>query len=279
MVVGRRKCRDTRRVAGPGDRAAGLAVGSLVRGVGLVRAVLAAVLGALVRPDRRVVAAHPAQRLEVALGQQPGERGIEAAVARLEDAPLLGHEGIEVVGRDQLVLGPVDELDEAAERPVRAEVVDEREVRRDVAQQEHLPDAIEHVGPRRQPGIGRVLGQDPMAEAVEVRDGHPGARRRAHRLVQSILELARGLHVVGQDQQVLRQQPVAVLEQPLDPLDDDPRLAGPGARDDHHRPIAPLDDPALVGRGGNHGGEKQIVFWARGSCGSVASSSRIAICS
>ena len=30
------------------------------------------------------------------------------------------------------------------------------------------------------------------------------------------------------------------------PLDDDPRLSGPGPRDDHHRTVAPLDYAALV---------------------------------
>jgi len=97
-----------------------------------------------------------------------------------------------------------------------------------------------------------------MAEAVEVGNGHPGAGRRAHGRVQTILELARGLHVVGQDEQVLREEAFAVLQQPLDPFHDDPRLAGARARDDHHRPIAPLDDAALVG------GEGRDLFDHRG---------------
>ena len=46
---------------------------------------------------------------------------------------------------------------------------------------------------------------------------------------------------------LLGQQVLARLEQPPDALDDDPGLAGPGARDDHDRPVAPLDDPALLG--------------------------------
>ena len=46
-------------------------------------------------------------------------------------------------------------------------------------QQQDLGDAIEHVGPRRQPGIRGVLGQDPLAEAVEVGDRHAGAGGRA----------------------------------------------------------------------------------------------------
>ena len=127
-------------------------------------------------------------------------------------------------------------------------MIDERQVGEDVAQEQHLADAVEHVRPRRQPGVGRVLGQDPMAEAVEVRHRDAAANGGADRGVQPVPQLARGLHVVGQDQDLLGQQVLARLEQMPDPLDDDPRLAGPGARDDHDRPVAPLDDPALVGR-------------------------------
>ena len=64
-----------------------------------------------------VGAADLAERLEVALRREARVGGLEAAVALLEDAPLLGDEGVEVVGRDQLVLGPVDELDEARPAP------------------------------------------------------------------------------------------------------------------------------------------------------------------
>ena len=135
-------------------------------------------------------------------------------------------------------------------------MVDERELRADVLEQQDLRHAIEDVRPRRQPGIRRVLGQDPLAEAVEVGDGHPGACRDADHLVQASLELLRGLDVVGQDQEVLGEERVQVvrvrggalgLEQPADALHDDLGLARAGTGDDHDRPVAPLDDPALVG--------------------------------
>ena len=101
-----------------------------------------------------------AKRDEVALDLESRGRGVVAAVAVLEGAVFRGHEGIEVVRRDELVLGAVDELDEAAELPVRAVVVDERQVRRDVLQEEDLGDAVEDIRSRRQAGIGGVLGQD-----------------------------------------------------------------------------------------------------------------------
>ncbi len=45
----------------------------------------------------------------------------------------------------------------------------------------------------------------------------------------------------------------APLEQALHPLHDDPGLAGPSPGDDDHRPLAPFDDPSLVGREGRRG--------------------------
>ncbi len=126
-------------------------------------------------------------------------------------------------------------------------VIDERQVREDVAQEQRLADTIEHVRPSRQPGVARVLGQDPMAEAVEVRHRDAAANGRPDRGVQPIPQLARGLHVVGQEQDLLGQQVLAGLEQVPHPLDDDAGLAGPGPRDDHDRPVAPLDDTALLG--------------------------------
>ena len=68
-------------------------------------------------------------------------------------------EGVEVVGRDELVLGPIDEADELVEPVVRvalARVVDERQVRPDVAQEQHLADPVEHVRVRREIRLGGV---------------------------------------------------------------------------------------------------------------------------
>ena len=58
-------------------------------------------------------------------------------------------------------------------------------VGQDVAQQQDLADPVEHVRARRQPGVGRVLGQDPMAEAVEVRHRDARPDRRARRVASS----------------------------------------------------------------------------------------------
>ncbi len=159
---------------------------------------------------------------------------------------LVCHERSELVGMDELVLGPVDELNETAEPPVR--VVHERQAGTDVFEQKHLGDAVEHVWVRRQRGIRGVLCQDPLAEAVEVADGHSGPCLRAHHGIQSLLEFACRLHVVGKDEQVLREQSVMVVEQVLDPLDDHLGLAGPGAGDNDDRPVAPLNDAPLIRR-------------------------------
>ena len=53
----------------------------------------------------------------------------------------------------------------------RPRVVEQRQVRPDVAQQEQLADAVEHVRAGGQAGVRRGLGQHAVAEAVEVADG------------------------------------------------------------------------------------------------------------
>ena len=85
-------------------------------------------------------------RLEGALSEEPLERFVPAAVARLEGDPLLLHEAVEVRGPDQLVLGAVDEADEGVEVPVGVRltrVVAQREVRADLPKEEQLPDPVE----------------------------------------------------------------------------------------------------------------------------------------
>lgn len=58
-------------------------------------------------------------------------------------------------------------------------------------------------------------------------------------------QLARGLDVVGQDEELLGEQVLLRLEEMTDALDDDARLARPRARDDNGRTLAVLDDGAL----------------------------------
>ncbi len=110
--------------------------------------------------------------MQVALDGQP-RRGLGVApVSVLEDVPLVLDEGLELGGRDQLVLGAVDELHELAQVPIGA-VVDESQRGAEVADQEQLADAVEHVGVGRETSLGGRFGQNPVAEAVEVADGHP----------------------------------------------------------------------------------------------------------
>src|SRR5688500_13378973 len=88
-----------------------------------------------------------------------------------------------------------------------------------------------------------------MTEAVEVADGQPGGRCRADGLLDPYTQLAGGLDVVRQDEEILGEEIILGLEQPVDPLDDDPRLAGARARDDDHWPIGVLDDrPLRIGQ-------------------------------
>ena len=71
--------------------------------------------------------------VEVALGVDPIEGGLVSAVPLFEGEALAGDVGVEVVGRDELVLRPIDEADELVEPPVGiapAAVIDERQVGR-----------------------------------------------------------------------------------------------------------------------------------------------------
>ena len=104
-----------------------------------------------------------------------------------------------------------------------------------------------------------MVGQQAMTEAVEVADREACLDRRAERRLQPLTELPGRLDVVGQDQDLLGEErvlragrvrgrawPALGLEQPAHTLDDDPRLAGPRARDDDRRPILELDDAPLL---------------------------------
>lgn len=185
-----------------GDRPSGLTSRHLLGALGVVLARLAGGLGTLVGAHTRIGAADRAERPQVALELESSEGGVEATVARLEDALLLGDEGIEGGRRDELVLASIDELDERAEPPGRR-VVDQPEAVSDVLEQQQLADPIEDLRARRQPGIGGVLGQDPLAEAVEVADRQAGGDRRARRVPDTVLELRGRLDVVGQDEDLL----------------------------------------------------------------------------
>ena len=65
--------------------------------------------------------------------------------------------------------------------------------------------------------------------------------------LEAVAELGRGPDVVCQDQDVLGSEVRVLLEQVADALDDDGRLARPGAGEDHERPLAPFDRGALLG--------------------------------
>src|ERR1019366_3908193 len=78
---------------------------------------IAVVLRPLQSAALGVLLTHLSRQREVALGFEPGNRRAIGPVALLEYGSFLGHVGIEVVRRDQLVLGPGDELDERTEGP------------------------------------------------------------------------------------------------------------------------------------------------------------------
>ena len=225
--------------AGPADGAASLEVGRLHRSVEV---------GVLVRPfvatELAVGAAHVADGLEVAVDEESSGRIGVAAVSVLEDPLLAGDEGVEVVRRDELVLRPVDELHELRQVP-GGRVIDQAEVRAELAEQEQLADPVEDVRVAGHVRIGRALAQDPMAEAVEVRDAQAGGGRGAHTLVDPLAQLAGRLDVVGQDEQLLGEEVVLGLQQPADALDDDAGLARSRACDDDDRAVAMLDDGPL----------------------------------
>ncbi len=131
----RRRCRPARRsLAGApsanllrGERLAGRRRSSgALRGrppsrrIGVVLDLLAELFLAFVPAQPRVVAAHVADRAQVAVGDQAGGGIGVGAVSVLEDRSLAGDEGVEVVRRDQLVLGAVDELHEVRRTTSRA---------------------------------------------------------------------------------------------------------------------------------------------------------------
>ncbi len=109
----------------PGDRPTGatdgatrLPVGGLGHGVRVIGGCRAGILCPFRTSEGRIGAPDVPWTSQVALGPEP-ERGVlVAAVSVLEDRELLGDEPLEVGRRDQLVLGPIDELHELRERPI-----------------------------------------------------------------------------------------------------------------------------------------------------------------
>ena len=69
---------------------------------------------------------------------------------------------------------------------------------------------------------------------------------RPTRALEAVAQLGRSPDVVCQDEDVLGGEVRILLEKVADALDDDGRLAGPGAGEDHERPFAPFDRPALL---------------------------------
>jgi hypothetical protein len=253
-------------VLGGGVLGGGRALGGPEGGVGAPRVVAAAVEGAE--------------------GLETLERAVVRSVPPLEGGLLGCQVRVEVVRADELVLGPVDERHEAVEPEERVAapgVVEERQPRAEVAQEEHLADTVEDVGHRREARVGRGLDEDPVAEAVEVGDRQASAHGGPERFLEPVRELLRRLDVVGQDEDLLRQERTGEgvvgvgrcgfggerqgidrgggfggrrgvgsvvrcalrLQEAADPLHDDAGLAGPGPRDDDERTVLPGDDALL----------------------------------
>ena len=166
----------------------------------------------------------------------------EGLLASLDEVGVLGR-------RDELVLGPRDHVGEATERrhrvalePVIEEVA---HARPKVAQQQALADAVEQAGAGVEARLGGVLTEQPVAEAVEVVDPEAARPLDTEGLLEALQQLARGPHVVGQDEDVLRGQGAVTVEQLADPLDDHGGLPGAGASEHHKRTVTPLDGGPL----------------------------------
>ncbi len=242
----RREVLPLHELAAPAHGSPGGLLGDVLDIGRVVLDLLAQLLCPLVAAQPGIRAAHVPDRSQVALDEE-ARGGIRvAAVSVLEDLALSGDEGVEVVRRDELVLGAIDEPNQVAIRPL-PRVVDERQLWADLPQHQELTDAVQHIRPCRQAHLRAGFGQHPMAEAVEVGDGEAGGGRGAHRCFDALAQLAGGLDVVGQDQEVLGEEVFVRGQEVADALDDDPGLARAGAGDDDQRPIAVLDDGALLG--------------------------------
>ena len=185
------------------------------------------------------------------LGQQPvvvGEQLSELLLALGGLAVEVGGPGRVVGGGDELELAAVDALDDRGEQ--RGAVAEEV-----VAPQRELVDAVEQhrqaVGrgdgdeERVEPDRGGLLAQQAGGQVGDRMDGE-----LAERLVERVLDLGaeqrrRGGRA-GDEQQLLGRR--AALGEPADALDEDARLARPGAAEDEQR-AALVRHRLALGRG------------------------------
>ncbi len=150
--------------------------------------------------------------------------------------------------RDVLVPGPAEEgrqrTKEARRVPQRAVAV-QRHLEEVLAQEDHLLGAREDRGAVREPGLERMLPQDPVAECVEGADDRVGVAV-GNQPVHAVLHLRGGL--LGERQGQNLGWPRALLrDEPGDAAGQHRRLAGSGPGDDQQRPIAMGDRLALAG--------------------------------
>ena len=90
-----------------------------------------------------------------------------------------------------------------------------------------------------------MRGEQAVAETVEIVDPQSGRPLNTNRALEAVAQLGRSPDVVCQDEDVLGRQVRILIQKESDALDHDGRLACTGAREDHERPLAPLDRPAL----------------------------------
>ena len=181
-----------------------------------------------------------------ALLEQPVVRGVERgelALAHGADArglAVLGQRrrpGRVVGGGDELVLEPIDPLDDRAEHRARvpAQVVGgERELVDPLEQEREPVGGRDRCHERVDARLERLLAQEPRAERLQGRDRQlleprPGAEPRLHLRAQRV----GGRRGVGEDEDRVGGRPL--LDEPGEALDERERLAGPGAREDQQR--------------------------------------------
>ena len=173
------------------------------------------------------------------------ERG-ELALARA----VLGQRGGPrrvVGGRDELVLEPVDALDDRAEGGARVAaqvVVAQRQVVDPLEQHRQPVGGADRRDERVEPGLERLVVQQPRAEAVEGGDGQllVGARQA---VLEPFAQRVGGGRRVAEHEQRLGWG--AFLHQVQEALGEDGRLAAPGPAQHEQRTAGVLDGGALVG--------------------------------
>ena len=218
--------------AGSADIAAGLAVGDLACRVRTANGQLA---------TDHLNLPQVAQRLSFT---QPGNGFVEGSGALLYLERLAARVciGEVLIRRDELVLGPADDVRETSGGVgiARHGVVDEMaELRPQLAQQQALADLVEHFRTFGQSQLRPVIGQDTVAERVEVVHPQPAGDLKPERLLEPLHQLRGRPHVVRQDQHVLRLEVGLSGKQVPHAFHDHGRLAGAGAGQDHQRARRP----------------------------------------